>query len=69
MGSVDEPGLLVQEEVDQRRQTEQAVGSRGPTGDLLVISGLGRAGLVWLGWSGLNKRKEERSHHLIIGDE
>ena len=36
VGSADEPGLPVQEEVDQRCQTDKAMGSWRPTGDLVT---------------------------------
>ena len=69
VGSVDEPGLLVQEEVDQRRQTKQAVGSWGPTGDLLVIWSVGWGGLDWFGWVGLAQtrgKKKEAAIGLLV---
>ena len=51
MGGADEPGLPVQEKADQRGQTDKAVGTWGPAGDVL-ISGLR---VVWFGdyWIGV----------------
>ena len=68
MGAADEPGVPVQEEADQCCQTDKAMGSWRPTGDLVMI------GLVWSeknGWvSVLQTRgkkkewlKEERRCH------
>ena len=41
VGSADEPGLPVQEEADQRGQTNKAVGTWRPAGDFVMTD------LVW----------------------
>ena len=38
LGGADEPGLPVQEEADQRGQTDKAVGTWGSAGDVVIIS-------------------------------
>ena len=43
VGSADEPGLPVQEEADQRGQTNKAVGTWRPAGDFV---------LLWVIWFG-----------------
>ena len=49
VGSADEPGLPVQEETDQRGQTNKAVGTWRPTGDFLISA------LVWWWLDWLNR--------------
>ena len=41
MGGADEPGVPLQEETDQRGQTDKAMGTWRPTGDLLISGVVG----------------------------